>query len=126
MAGTALVGVVDPGQRHLWNHGQFWLAVRTVWKLTLGSLVSLALESGGHQPSKSASLDQLDLWPLCLNVFDAQESRRGLDAVFELLQSSRLCAKQPSCQSVVKTTNPNHKKSGSVCVCGYLRKGKAG
>ena len=96
-----------------------WLAVRKVWESTLGSLVDPALESGGHQPSKSASLDQLDLWPLCFYVFDAQESRRDLDANFEPLQSSRLRAKRPSCQSVVKTTNLNHKKKKKVdrCVC---------
>ena len=104
--GTALVGLVDAGRQHLRNHGQFWLAVRTVWESTFGSVVSPALESVGHQPCQSASLDQLDLWPLCLNVFDAQELRRDLDAVSEPLQSSRLCAKRPSCQSVVKTTNP--------------------
>ena len=69
-------------------------------------MVSPALESGGHQPGQSASLDQLDLWPLCLNVFDAQESRPDVDAVSEPLQSSRLCAKRPSCQSVVKTATP--------------------
>ena len=70
-------------------------------------MVSPALESGGPQSCQSASLDQLDLWPLFLNVFDAQESRRDLDADFEPLQSSRLRAKRPSCQSVVETTNPN-------------------
>ena len=69
-------------------------------------MVSSALESRGHQPGQCASLDQLDLWSLCLNVFDPQESRRDVDAVSELLQSSRLCAKRPSCQSVVKTANP--------------------
>ena len=97
-------------------------------------MVSPALESSGHQPFRSASLDQLDLWPLCLNVFDAQESRRDFDAVFEPLQSSRLCAKRPSCQSVVKTTNPNPskkeinkktKKSGPVCVW-LFKKGQGG
>ena len=69
-------------------------------------MISPALESRGHQPGQSASLDQLDLWPLCLNVFDAQESRPDVDAVSEPLQSSRLCAKRPSCQSVVKTATP--------------------
>ena len=70
-AGTALVGFVDAWQRHLRSHGQFWFAARTVWESPLGSLVGPSLEGDEHQPSKSASLNQLDLWTLCLNVFDA-------------------------------------------------------
>ena len=105
--------------------GQHWLALWTPGDDTceIMDCFGLPFEQYGSRPLEAwlarhwkavdtnrASLQALTSWTCghyVLMYLMLKRSRRDLDAVFEPLQSSRLRAKRPSCQSVVETTNPN-------------------